>query len=82
MFVCVCFKREHFEHVGGMDDITFDGFSAEDIDFSWKIVKAGLKLKVSAAYVLHAGSRTLAKQLAVGTDAQATQLALQKNNEK
>lgn len=82
VFVCVCFQRKHFEHVGGMDDVTFDGFSAEDIDFSWKIVKAGLKLKVSSAFVLHAGSRTLAKTLQVGTDAQATQLAMARNNEK
>lgn len=82
VFVCVCFKREHFEHVGGMDDVTFDGFSTEDIDFSWKIVKAGLKLKVSSAYVLHAGSRTLASVNAVGSDAAATQLALARNNEK
>lgn len=82
VFVCVCFKREHFEHVMGMDDVTFDGFSTEDIDFSWKIVKAGLRLKVSSAYVLHAGSRTLAKQMAAGGDAQATSHALAKNNEK
>lgn len=82
VFVCVCFKREHFEHVGGMDEVTFDGFSTEDIDFSWKIVKAGLRLKVSSAFVLHAGSRTLSTELAVGKDAQATQYALAKNNEK
>lgn len=60
VFVCVALRRAVWDLVGPMDEITFDGFSSEDLDYSWRVVKAGLELKVSSAYVLHAGSRTLA----------------------
>lgn len=60
VFVCVMLRREIWEIVGPMDDQTFDGFSSEDVDYSWRVVKAGYKLKVSNAFALHAGSRTLA----------------------
>lgn len=60
VFVCVAMRRDVWTAVGPMDEETFDGFSSEDIDYSWRVKKAGYKLKVSNAYVLHAGSRTLA----------------------
>lgn len=60
VFVCVAMRREVWDVVGPMDEVTFDGFSTEDLDYSWRMKKAGYKLKVSKAYVLHAGSRTLA----------------------
>jgi GT2 family glycosyltransferase len=60
VFVCVALRRAVWDGVGPMDEITFDGFSSEDLDYSWRVLKSGLKLVVSNAYVLHAGSRTLA----------------------
>jgi GT2 family glycosyltransferase len=59
VFVCVALRRTVWDLVGQMDEVTFDGFSSEDLDYSWRVVKAGLELKLSTAYVLHAGSRTL-----------------------
>lgn len=76
VFVCVCFKRELWEKtVGPLDEETFDGFSSEDLDYSWRVLKAGLKLRVSNAFVLHAGSRTLLAQLQNAD-------ALNRNNQK
>jgi GT2 family glycosyltransferase len=69
VFVCVALRREVWNAVGPMDSETFDGFSSEDLDYSWRVRKAGYKLKLSNAYVLHAGSRTIAAQLG-GADAQ------------
>jgi GT2 family glycosyltransferase len=63
VFVCVGLRREVWDKVGPMDEITFDGFSTEDIDYSWRVKAAGYELKVSSAYVLHAGSRTLQKEV-------------------
>jgi GT2 family glycosyltransferase len=60
VFVCVALRREVWNTVGPMDEENFDGFSGEDLDYSWRVRKAGYKLAVSNAYVLHAGSRTLA----------------------
>lgn len=59
VFVCVALRRAVWNAVGPMDEVTFDGFSSEDIDYAWRVKKAGLKLAVSSAFVLHAGSRTL-----------------------
>lgn len=59
VFVCVAFRREVWNKVGPMDEENFDGFSGEDLDYSWRVLKAGLRLKVSKAWVYHAGSRTL-----------------------
>lgn len=75
VFVCVALRRDVWNTIGQMDEETFDGFSSEDIDYSWRVKKAGLALKVSNAYVLHAGSRTLAA-------GHPTQEALAKNNAK
>ena len=61
VFVCVVFRRAIWDIVGQMDEETFDGFSSEDIDYSWRVKKAGYQLKVADAFVFHAGSRTLAK---------------------
>lgn len=60
VFVCVALRRDVWDVIGPMDEETFDGFSTEDIDYSWRVKKAGYRLKVSSAFVLHAGSRTLA----------------------
>lgn len=59
VFVCVAMRREVWDKVGPLDEISFTGFSSEDVDFSWRVKKAGFELKVSSAFVLHAGSRTL-----------------------
>lgn len=59
VFVCVGLRREVWDVVGPMDEVTFDGFSSEDLDYSWRVKKAGYSLKVSRAFVLHAGSQTL-----------------------
>jgi GT2 family glycosyltransferase len=75
VFVCVAMRRDVWDAVGPLDGITFDGFSSEDLDYSWRVRKMGFKLKVSSAFVLHAGSQTLA---AVAGDAAAHQ----RNNEK
>jgi len=75
VFVCVALRREVWEKVGPMDEHTFDGFSSEDIDYSWRVKKHGFKLALSSAYVLHAGSRTLAVAN-VGAEAQT------RNNQK
>lgn len=65
VFVCVALRREVWNAVGPMDEENFTGFSCEDLDYSWRVQKAGYKLKVSdACYVLHAGSRSIAKQFA------------------
>jgi GT2 family glycosyltransferase len=76
-FTCVCLKRSVWEAVGPLDEVTFDGFSTEDIDYSWRVVKAGLELKVSSAVVLHGGSRTLAATVG---DAAARELINKKYN--
>lgn len=62
-FVCVAFRRQVWDIVGPLDEENFTGFSSEDLDWSIRVKKAGLKLKVSGAYVLHAGSRTLTAQV-------------------
>lgn len=62
VFVCVALRREVWTRLGPMDSETFDGFSSEDLDYSWWVKKNGYRLKVSNAVVLHAGSRTLAKK--------------------
>jgi GT2 family glycosyltransferase len=75
-FVCVALRRETYNAVGPLDEETFDGFSSEDLDYSWRVLKYGSKLKVSSAYVLHAGSRTLMNKLGANPD------ALNRNNAK
>lgn len=62
-FVCVALRRQIWDVVGPMDEATFDGWSSEDLDYSWRVVKAGYRLRVSSAFVLHAGSRTLAAEV-------------------
>lgn len=59
VFVCVAMRRQVWDAVGPMDAMTFDGFSGEDLDYSWRVKQAGYKLRVSNAFVYHAGSRTL-----------------------
>lgn len=67
VFVCVALRRDVWTMVGPMDEVTFDGFSTEDIDYSWRVRKAGYELKVSNAFVLHAGSRTLSQTVGAYT---------------
>lgn len=59
VFVCVAMRRQIYDEVGPLDEETFDSFSSEDIDYSWRVQQKGYQLKVSDAYVLHAGSRTM-----------------------
>ncbi|MHB8734628.1 MAG: glycosyltransferase family 2 protein [Terriglobales bacterium] len=60
VFCCVAMRRHVWETLGGLDGETFDGFSTEDIDMSWRAIKAGLELKVcKSTYVYHVGHRTL-----------------------
>lgn len=59
VFVCAALRRQVWDAVGPMDEATFDGFSSEDLDYSWRVKKAGYKLRISRAFVLHVGSRTL-----------------------
>jgi hypothetical protein len=59
VFVCAALRRAVWDAVGPMDEATFDGFSSEDLDYSWRVKHAGYKLRISRAYVLHVGSRTL-----------------------
>lgn len=83
VFVCVCLRRDVWNTIGPMDEETFDGFSTEDIDYSWRVRKAGLKLKVSNAFVLHAGSRTLAATVGAYANANGdTTEARRKNDQK
>lgn len=60
-FVCVAMRREVFDAVGGMDEERFDGWSSEDLDLSWSVKKAGGRLKISNAYVMHGLSRSLSQ---------------------
>lgn len=77
VFVCVALRRSTWEAVGPLDEENFTGFSGEDLDYSWRVKKAGLRLKVSGgSYVLHAGSRSLINATAGNID------AMRKNNEK
>lgn len=59
VFVTVMLRREVWNQIGPLDEENFDGFSSEDLDYSWRVKKAGFQLKVGSAYVLHAGSKTL-----------------------
>lgn len=62
VFVCVALRREVWDRVGPLDAERFDGWSGEDLDYSWRVEKAGLRLLVSeGAYVFHGHSRTLAE---------------------
>ena len=86
VFVCVAMRREVWDVVGPLDEENFTGFSSEDLDYSWRVQKAGYKLKVSDAYVLHAGSRSLvenfAKNAILAKDAAGVLTMLRDNNDK
>lgn len=83
-FVCVGFRREIFESVvGPMDEENFTGFAAEDLDYCFQIRKAGLKIKLSNAYVLHAGSRSIPVLTSGGSkDAEIVRASYNAHNEK
>jgi GT2 family glycosyltransferase len=82
VFVCVALRRSVWEKVGPMDEETFSGFSCEDIDYSWRVRKAGYKLAVSSAFVLHAGSRTLSQTVGAFNEAHQTTELRAKNDQK
>lgn len=83
VFVCVAMRREVWNAVGPLDEETFDGFSSEDIDYAWRVKKAGYQLKVAqGAFVLHAGSRTLGKLVGGTTPAGALTPERAKNDAK
>lgn len=83
VFVCVALRREVWNAVGPMDEETFDGFSSEDIDYAWRVKKAGYKLAVAReSYVLHAGSRTLSQTIGVHNNGAATTEARARNDAK
>lgn len=75
VFCAVMMRRQVWDTLGGLDAETFDGFSTEDIDMSWRCLKAGLELKVcNSSYVYHVGHQSL------GALGDAT--TQKKNNEK
>lgn len=91
VFVCVAITRKLWDELGPMDEVTYDGFSTEDLDYSYRVrwcrrvekavpmagggvatvptlersLEPVRKLRVSKAFVLHAGSQTL--QATLGT---------------
>jgi len=92
VFVCVAITRKLWDELGPMDEVTYDGFSTEDLDMSYRVrwcerrvvdgrpilQKANQpirKLRVSKAFVLHAGSQTLQAEL-------KSLQALDQNNDK
>lgn len=82
-FVCVGLRRDVWNKVGPMDEENFTGFAAEDLDYCFRVKKAGYKLKVSNAYVLHAGSRSIVHQVSDGSkDANTQVVAYNAHNEK
>lgn len=82
-FVCVMLRREIWDVVGPLDEENFTGVSTEDIDYSWRVQKAGYKLKIANAFVLHAGSRSIAKMIAGDSkDAAAVQAGIRAHNAK
>lgn len=64
VFCCVMMRRQVWDLLGGLDAETYDGFSTEDIDMSWRCIKAGLELQVcKSSYVWHIGHRTLGQAI-------------------
>ena len=83
VFVCVAMRREVWTVVGPLDEETFDGFSSEDIDYAWRVKKAGYELRVAnGAFVLHAGSRTLAHKVGTHLNGVAQTEARARNDAK
>ncbi len=57
VFLCVMFSRKLFDKVGPLDP-KFGWGGCEDLDYSWRVEKAGYKNVISHAYVLHGCSKT------------------------
>jgi len=57
VFLCVMGRREVFDKVGPLDP-KFGWGGNEDLDYSWRVEKAGYKCLISHAYVLHGCSKT------------------------
>jgi GT2 family glycosyltransferase len=63
IFFAVAFRRETWNKIGPLDEKTCQGWGGgEDLDWSWRVIDAGLRCVISAAYVLHACSATYAAQ--------------------
>jgi GT2 family glycosyltransferase len=74
VFAHVMMRREVFEKVGMLDSETFDGYGSEDLDYCWRIVKAGWKLAVSKASVFHVGGASMVNKLG-GSEGRANEYA-------
>lgn len=61
VFAHVMLRRDVLDKVGVLDSETFDGYGSEDFDYSWRVIAAGYKLKVSAARSLHIGGASMNK---------------------
>lgn len=66
VFAHVMLRRDVLDKVGGLDAATFDGFGSEDLDYSWRVVKEGYRLKVSQARTLHVGGATMERNGGAG----------------
>jgi O-antigen biosynthesis protein len=54
-FFCAGFRREVYNQIGPLDEVTFDGFSFTDIDYCWTARKFGYVIKVAPSQVYHVG---------------------------
>jgi len=57
MGFCWSLRQEVFERLGGLDE-QFDGYGGDEIDFQFRVVKAGFQIRVVAAFVEHLGHQT------------------------
>lgn len=62
VFAHVMTRRDVIEKVGGLDAETFNGFGSEDLDYTWRVIQAGYRLKVSSARTLHVGGSTMERE--------------------
>ncbi len=63
VFAHVMTRRDVIDKVGVLDAETFNGYGSEDLDYCWRIVKAGYKLKVSQAHSFHIGGASMTRKL-------------------
>lgn len=63
IFFAVATRRETWNKIGPLDGKTCRGWGGgEDLDWSWRVIDAGLRCVVSAAFVLHGCSATYTEQ--------------------
>lgn len=63
VFAHVMIRRDVIEKVGVLDAETFTGYGSEDLDYCWRAIDAGFKLKVSQARSLHIGGASMKRVL-------------------